>query len=483
MMVVAATVRGVLRRAAATRQTAAIPPQPSIVATGMLQAQRHGFATSSSTASKDNSTTTTTATATTSAAAATAAAAAATAEKPVSVTINGKPCQASLGQTILEVARDNNLFIPTLCYHPSLKPVGTCRLCLVDVGGKKTVPACVTGVQDGMNVLTHTKEIEDEVQTLLALLRARHPMKCATCPVNGQCEFQDLLMRYQVEEPAFFGHEDRKSAVGRTHDHSSPAIQLDLDKCVLCTRCVRACQEIQGMSILGIASRGPYESVSPIMGKEIADTPCISCGACTAVCPVGAITEVPHLFKVLHLLEGDFTHEDLTRDEITRLGGMPTVRHHLTRARQVKTMGDVCGAQQAKAGIKVEEQSPSSPQSTSAAPSTKQPSASNTTSAAPETSKSRLRRPITIVHTAPAVRVTLGEAFGMEPGSISTGKLVSALRAVGFDYVFDTNFTADLTIMEEGTELLERVRTGGVFPMMTSCCPGWISECQHLSVV
>eukprot|EP00043_Microstomoeca_roanoka_P009681 m.92210 g.92210 ORF g.92210 m.92210 type:complete len:776 (-) comp14657_c3_seq2:542-2869(-) len=368
----------------------------------------------------------------------------------VHININGRQFEAEKDQTVLDVARQHGLYIPTLCHHPSLKPVGLCRLCLVDVGEKRLVPACTTHVREGMTVQTHTKEIEDEVKAMLALLRTRHPMQCATCSANGSCEFQDLLMRYQVEDPKWLGHDYRKSAVGRTHDHSSPAIQLDLDKCVLCTRCVRACQELQGMNILGIASRGPYESVSPIMGKPLAETPCISCGACAAVCPVGAIKEVPHVFDVMHLLEGDYSPESLSEDEVTRLGGTSTVRRNLAKMQASK-------ASQVEAPAK-SSQYHGQEEQTHSKESSEQP-----------------RRLVTVVQTAPAVRVTLGEAFGMEPGTITAGKLTAALKALGFDYVFDTNFTADLTIMEEGSELLERIHHGGVFPMMTSCCPAWIN--------
>eukprot|EP00163_Fabomonas_tropica_P005055 TRINITY_DN1451_c0_g1_i2.p1 TRINITY_DN1451_c0_g1~~TRINITY_DN1451_c0_g1_i2.p1 ORF type:complete len:464 (+),score=66.72 TRINITY_DN1451_c0_g1_i2:977-2368(+) len=173
------------------------------------------------------------------------------------------------------------------------------------------------------------------------------------------------------------------------HDHTSPAIEIDFEKCILCGRCATACTDVQNMNIIGRTGRGEAAVPHTIFDVPLKDTNCISCGQCTLHCPTAALIERPDLHRCLGILD----------------------------------------------------------------------------------SKSK----ICVVQTAPATRVTIGEMFGLAPGSVSTGKLVAALRALGFDYVFDTNFSADLTIMEEGGELLQRVEQGGPFPMFTSCCPGWIN--------
>lgn len=285
--------------------------------------------------------------------------------------------------------RENDIFVPTLCYHPRLSIVGQCRVCLVEKvspSGDKLVCSCSTPAEDGMVIRTNSKPVRDSVRENLTLLRCRHPNGCMTCEVNGHCEFQDLVYRYEAPDvlPAM------KTTAKTELDLSSHALIRDMTKCILCTRCVRACSEIQGMNILRVVNRGQHETVSTYNNLPISETACISCGQCTAVCPVGAIIERPHLKAV--------------RDLLTHRGDQ-----------------------------------------------------------------------ILVAQTAPAVRVAISEEFAMPPGTISTGKLVSALRRLGFDYVFDTNFAADLTILEEADEFASRLARGEKLPMFTSCCPGWIN--------
>lgn len=309
--------------------------------------------------------------------------------KLLNVTVNGKLLSVPSGRSILEACNQAGEYVPTLCYHPLLDPIGTCRVCAVEIKNKngKLVPACVTAVEEGMVVETNTPAVEQTVRFNLQTLRARHPNQCMTCDVNGHCEFQNLVYRYGVEDPApeTTIHPIIRTAKGKTfeaYDASSPALIRDMDKCVMCYRCVRACDQLQGMNVLNM-------SMNQTNSRPIAETECINCGACVHVCPVGAITERPMLHEVMELL--------------------------------------------------------------------------------------RKREKIVVVETAPAVRVAVAENLYMKPGSVSTGQMVTALKRMGFNYVFDTNFTADLTIMEEGTELLERVKNGGPFPMFTSCCPAWIN--------
>jgi NADH-quinone oxidoreductase subunit G len=303
---------------------------------------------------------------------------------PITITVNGKKHEVTEGQTILEALREIGMDVPTLCYHPSLSIVGSCRVCVVEVEGAKNLsPACSTYVDDGMVVKTNSDRVEKAVKFNLALLLSSHPNDCMTCDVNGKCEFQDLIYQYDVQD--MFPKELRNEP----YDESSPSLFRDMNKCINCGRCVRACEELQGLSILSMTNRGHDSLPLPSFGAPISATDCINCGQCAYLCPVGAITERIEFRQVL--------------EEINK------------------------------------------------------------------------HNKILVVQTAPAVRVALGEEFGEKPGTISTGKMVAALRKLGFDYVFDTNFAADLTIMEEGSELLDRVKNGGKFPMFTSCCPAWVN--------
>lgn len=308
---------------------------------------------------------------------------------PVTVTINGKQYQVEENRTVLEVCREIGIEIPTLCYHPALSIVGACRVCMVEIEGARNLsPACATYVTDGMVIRTNSERVNRSVKFNLALLLSNHPNDCMTCDANGRCEFQDLIYRYDVKDMF------PKNLRNIPYDTSSPSLFRDMNKCILCGRCVRACEELQGLSILSMAERGYHSLPLPALGAPIAATDCINCGQCATVCPVGAITERMDFRRVVDEL---YKHDK-----------------------------------------------------------------------------------VLVVQTAPAVRVALGEEFGEEPGTISTGKMVAALRKLGFDYVFDTNFAADLTIMEEGSELLQRVKEGGKFPMFTSCCPGWVNLMEKL---
>eukprot|EP00162_Nutomonas_longa_P012144 comp20933_c0_seq2/m.43686 comp20933_c0_seq2/g.43686 ORF comp20933_c0_seq2/g.43686 comp20933_c0_seq2/m.43686 type:complete len:584 (-) comp20933_c0_seq2:65-1816(-) len=271
-----------------------------------------------------------------------------------------------------------------------LSIVGHCRVCLVEIGSEgKLVPACATKATEGLSVKTHSPAVVESVRHNLQFLTCRHPNVCATCEANGNCEFQRLSYRFGVHEllPGVL-HNPRSKVL----DTSSNSLVRDMDKCVLCSRCIRACSEIQGMNILGMAGRGDRERVTTVDDLPISATACISCGQCTAVCPVGALIEKPAVHEVHDLL--------------------------------ANADGDL----------------------------------------------------VLVAQTAPAVRVAISEEFGLPPGTASTGKMVAALKQLGFHYVFDTNFSADVTIMEEATEFVKRLTTpGSTMPMFTSCCPGWIN--------
>jgi len=311
----------------------------------------------------------------------------------VNVTINGKKIAVPKESTIMEAAKACNIRIPNLCYLENVHKFGSCRICVVEVEGAKTLQAsCITQVQEGMNINTNSKRVRSARKVLYELLLSDHVKSCLSCKRNQSCELQELGKTLGVEETRFKG-EHSKSEID-----STVSITRDMSKCILCRRCVTACNQIQGVGVLNAQNRGFDTVIGTAMDIPIGSVNCTFCGQCTIVCPVGALKETDAIEKVWEILNDN------------------------TKRR--------------------------------------------------------------VVQVAPAIRVAIGEEFGYKPGTQLTGKLVSALKALGFDDVFDTNFTADLTIMEEGTEFLVRVKsalTGGAasLPMITSCSPGWIKYVEH----
>jgi ferredoxin hydrogenase gamma subunit len=307
-------------------------------------------------------------------------------------TINGKPVEFSENETILQVAKRNGHFIPTLCEMADLDHTpGTCRVCLVEIerrrgGGRQVVTSCNTPMEDGMAVLTRTPALREQQRLQVELLLADHNQDCAVCIRHGNCELQDVaqfvgLQQSRYHYPQFYAQ--------RTRDDSSAAIVRDMSKCIRCFRCVKVCREIQGTDALVITQKGLATEISVRDGLPLGSSDCVACGQCILVCPVGALAERDDTETVI-----DYLYDP---------------------------------------------------------------------------------RIITVFQFAPAVRVALGEAFRMPPGANVEGQIVTALKQLGADVVLDTNFTADLVIMEEGTELLRRIEAGGQLPMFTSCCPGWVS--------
>ncbi len=309
------------------------------------------------------------------------------------ITINGKPYEVEDGLTIIEAAKQNGIQIPSLCYLAGVHEFGSCRICVVEVEGAKTlVPSCMTKVSEGMVIQTNSERVRRARKVLYELLLSDHSKDCLSCKRNQSCELQALGKQLGVEATRFEG------ARSECVIDVSTSITRDMSKCILCRRCVTACNEIQGVGIINAQNRGFQTVISPAMELAIGSVNCAFCGQCTVVCPVGALKETDSIQAVWEAIN----------DKNKRV----------------------------------------------------------------------------IVQTAPAIRVAIGEEFGNEPGARVTGKLAAALRRLGFDDVFDTNFTADLTILEEGTELLSRVKsalTGGeaVLPMITSCSPGWIKYVEH----
>ncbi len=309
------------------------------------------------------------------------------------ITINGKRLTVDDDLTIIDAAKQNGINIPNLCYMEGVHQFGSCRICVVEVEGAKTLmPSCMTKVAEGMVIHTNSARVRGARKVLYELLLSDHSKDCLSCKRNQSCELQQLGKTLGVEATRFEGKRSDCTI------DVSVSITRDISKCVLCRRCVTACNEIQGVGIINAQHRGFNTVISPAMGLPIGDVNCTMCGQCTVVCPVGALKETDAVQKVWNAL-GDKTKR-------------------------------------------------------------------------------------VVVQTAPAVRVAIGEEFGLPPGSRVTGKMSAALHALGFDDVFDTNFAADLTIMEEGTEFLTRVTnalTGkeAVLPMITSCSPGWIKYIEH----
>ncbi len=306
----------------------------------------------------------------------------------INIKINGMPYSVPNGITILEAARYAGIEIPTLCYLKKMNEIGACRICMVEVkGARSLVSACVFPINEGMEIFTNTEKVRASRKTTLELILSTHNRKCLSCVRSGDCELQKLCKEYGVEDEGRFDGVLPEF----NFDDSMAHMVRDNSKCILCRRCVAACDN-QGISVIGANARGFDTAITSPFEKKIQEYSCISCGQCIVSCPTGALYE-----------------KDSTADVLAAIND-------------------------------------------------------------PEK--------YVVVQTAPAVRAALGEEFGYEIGTNVEGKMVTALRRLGFDKVFDTNFAADLTIMEESQELIERITNGGALPMITSCSPGWIRYCE-----
>jgi len=313
----------------------------------------------------------------------------------IQLAINNIPVKVPEGTMILEAARQAGMHIPTLCFVEGLKPVGGCRVCVVEVeGAQNLVASCSMPVAEGMKVSTNTARVRGARRAVVELLLSEHNGDCQTCDRNEDCELQALAAELGIRQVSYIGERTR-----RRLDNSTPALVRDNGKCIKCRRCVSVCNETQNVGALFPQGRGFETSIGPAFNRDLSTVACVQCGQCAAICPVGAITERDQIDELWAAIDDPDIH--------------------------------------------------------------------------------------VVIQTAPAIRAALGECFGYPPGTLVTGKMVAALRRLGVDAVFDTNFAADLTILEEGNELLARLRGALVdgeqvaLPMFTSCSPGWIKFAEY----
>ena len=293
-------------------------------------------------------------------------------------------------KNILQVIRKAGIHVPTFCYYTDMSIYGACRMCVVEDERGSIIASCSTPPKDKMVIRTNTSKLHQHRKMILELLLASHCRDCTICEKNGNCRLQMLAARFHLTKVRF----------PNTHpepviDDSALSIVRDPSKCILCGDCVRMCNEVQHVGAIDFAHRGANMIVSPAFGRPIAETDCVNCGQCAAVCPTAAITIKKDLKGVWQALYA------------------PNKR--------------------------------------------------------------------VVVQIAPAVRVAIGEEFGIAPGKNTIGKIYTALRMLGFDTVFDTSFSADLTVIEEANELVYKLENGekkypqgNTMPLFTSCCPAWV---------
>jgi iron-only hydrogenase group A len=315
----------------------------------------------------------------------------------VTVEINEKKISVPLGTTILEACKQNQIHIPTLCHHPDLCVAGVCRICVVEVEGMRTLQAsCAFPITNPIKIKTSTPMVRKARRHIIDLLLSEHYGECYSCFRNENCELQALAREYGVDQYTFGHVTKQKYEV----DSSSAAVIRDINKCILCKRCVRTCIDLQEVGVLEAINRGHETRIGTFLDKPLADVICIYCGQCINRCPTAALRANDPSDEIWAAIDDPNKH--------------------------------------------------------------------------------------VVIQTAPSPRAGIGEEFGLEPGHSLTGEMNTALRRIGFDKVFDTNFAADLTIMEEGTELLLKLKkvlvdkdTNVKLPQFTSCSPGWVKFIEH----
>lgn len=290
-------------------------------------------------------------------------------------------------KNLLEVIRRTGIELPTFCYYSELSVYGACRMCMVENSHGGMEAACSTVPKAGMEIYTNTERLHKHRKMILELLLANHCRDCTTCQKNGKCRLQELASLFGLESIRFKNLKPEPEL-----DTSSLSIIRDAHKCILCGDCVRMCNEIQNVGAIDFVNRGSKMVIGPAFNEPIANSPCVGCGQCAAVCPTGAI---------------------VIRKDTGRV--WPELNDKNTKV---------------------------------------------------------------VAQVAPAVRVAMAKEFGLPENENSMGRITAALRRLGFDEVYDTATGADLTVLEESNEFLQRIEAGENLPLITSCCPAWIQYCE-----
>lgn len=301
--------------------------------------------------------------------------------------IDGNPVEINGEKNLLEVIRKAGIELPTFCYHSELSVYGACRMCMVENSHGGMEAACSTVPKAGMEIYTNTERLHKHRKMILELLLANHCRDCTTCQKNGKCRLQELASLFGLESIRFKNLKPEPEL-----DTSSLSIVRDAHKCILCGDCVRMCNEIQNVGAIDFVNRGSKMVIGPAFNEPIANSPCVGCGQCAAVCPTGAI---------------------VIRKDTGRV--WPELNDKHTKV---------------------------------------------------------------VAQVAPAVRVAMAKEFGLPENENSMGRITAALRRLGFDEVYDTATGADLTVLEESNEFLQRIEAGENLPLITSCCPAWIQYCE-----
>ena len=313
----------------------------------------------------------------------------------------------------MQVAHNNGIELPNLCFHPDLSVKANCRVCVVEIAGRRNLAtACSTLVEAGLEINTNSERVKRSRNLNLELIFAEHIERCPTCIWRLNCKLLEYAEKYKIEITHF---EDRKSK--RKVYKFANAVEIDGTQCIDCRNCLDVCNDVQKINYLKLKGQGINQEIVPVsekaglglpfIGRKAKKTDCIYCGQCAVHCPVGAAQEQSHW----HLVE----------KALQEKSPLPPFINGGTK--------------------------------------------------------------VLVAQFAPSIRVSLGEEFGAAYGRIVSGQVVSGLKRLGFNYVFDVNFGADITTITEAEELVERLKGGippdkggqrGVLPMFTSCCPAWV---------